>query len=136
VKWGENESNRTSHYAYVTADLLNTVLTFFSLFYLLQLFVEWSGVEFRSDGQSASTPWGRAAFWGPWPDFTCSLVWHVLASSCRAPSLATGRVLFCNTSLLFVQIREGPITIYYCLIWDSVPFPSSLMTHNVTVEVF
>jgi hypothetical protein len=27
--------------------------------------VEWSGVEFATDSQSASTSWCRAALWGP-----------------------------------------------------------------------
>jgi hypothetical protein len=122
---------------------------------------EWSGVEFATDGQSASTSWCRAALWGPWPDFIYSLVWHVLPSSCRVPSLTRGQVCILQCTSLTGQSREGPVTIYYCLIWGSpdledevpvfispgtgwpsstsrhrVPFSSPLTTRRVTVEVF
>jgi hypothetical protein len=43
-----------------------------------QLLIPRIGVEFATDGQSASTACCRAALWGPWPDFTCSLIWHVI----------------------------------------------------------
>jgi hypothetical protein len=98
--------------------------------------VEWSGVEFATDGQSASTSWCWAALWDPWPDFTCSLVWHVLSSSCRAPSATRGWVCILQCTSLTVQSRKGPIIIYYCLIWDWVPFSSPLVTRRVMVEVF
>jgi hypothetical protein len=81
--------------------------------------LERGGVEFAIDGQSASMSLFRADLWGPCPDFTCSLVWHVLASSCRAPSLTRGPVCILQCTSLTGQSREGPITIYCYLIWDS-----------------
>jgi hypothetical protein len=72
--------------------------------------VECSGVGFATDGQSTR---------GPLPDFTCSLVWYVLAPSCRAPSLTRGMVCILQCTWLTSQCREGSVTIYYCLIWDS-----------------
>jgi hypothetical protein len=81
----------------------------------------WSGIQFATDSHSASTSWCGAALWGPWPDFTCSLVWHVLASSCVAPSLTRGRVCILQCTSLTGQSREGLIIIYYCLVWDWVP---------------
>jgi hypothetical protein len=54
--------------------------------------LEWNPVIFATDGMSASISWCQAALCVPWPDFTCSLVWYVLPSSRRAPSLTRGRV--------------------------------------------
>jgi hypothetical protein len=98
--------------------------------------LERSGVEFATDGQSASMSWCRAALWVPWPDFTCSLVWNVLVSSCREPSLTRGRICILQCTSLTGQSREGPIAIYYCIIWYWVPFSSPLMTRRFTMEVF
>jgi hypothetical protein len=43
---------------------------------------------------------------------------YFLSSSCRAPSLTRGRV--CNFQRNHSLVSHaGPITIYYCLIWDS-----------------
>jgi hypothetical protein len=119
---------------------------------------EWSGVEFATDGQSASTSLCRAAH-----DeiFTCSLVWQVHPSSSRTPSLTRGRACILQSTSLSGQSREGSISIYYSLIWDSpdlqdqvpvfispgtrwpsyiprhrVPFSSLLTPRRVTVEVF
>jgi hypothetical protein len=46
--------------------------------------------------------------WGLWPDFTFSLVWQVLVSSSRVPSLRRGRIcsLRCNRSL--VRVTQDP----------------------------
>jgi hypothetical protein len=71
------------------------------------------GVDFcdrRSVGQTASSSWCRAALWGPWPDFTCSSVSHLLASSCRAPSPTRGRVCILQCTSLTGQSREGPVS--------------------------
>jgi hypothetical protein len=97
---------------------------------------EWSGVLFAIDGPSAGLSWCRSTLWSPWPDFTCSLVWHVLASSCRAPSLTRGQICILQCTSLTGQSREGLTTIYYCLIWDWVPFSSPLTAHRVMVEAF
>jgi hypothetical protein len=99
--------------------------------------VEWrSGIELATDGQLASTSWCQAALWGPWPDFTCSLVWLILSPSCRVPPLTGGWVCILQCTSLTDQSCEGPITIYYCIIWDFVLFSSPLKTRKVTVEVF
>jgi hypothetical protein len=87
---------------------------------LTKIWSHWSGVEFATDGQSASLSWCLAVLWGPWPDFTCSLVGHVPASSCRAPSLTRRRMNILRRTPLIGQSREGPVTIYYCLIWDAL----------------
>jgi hypothetical protein len=67
-------------------------------------------LEFATDGQSASSAWCRAAIWGPTPDFKFSSVWHVLASSCRAPRLTRGRVCILQCTPLTGQSRERPKT--------------------------
>jgi hypothetical protein len=96
----------------------------------------WSGVEWRwicdrwSVGQYVLVS-GRPL--GPMTRFPCSLVWHVLPSSCRAPSLTRGRVCILQCTSLTGQSREGLVAIYYCLIWDWVPFSSPLTTRRVTV---
>jgi hypothetical protein len=97
--------------------------------------MEWSGVEFAADGQSASMSWWRVALWGPWLDVTCSLVGHIFAFSCRAPSLTRGLVCILQWTSLTGHNREGPITIYYCLIWEWAPFSSPLTNLKFTVEV-
>jgi hypothetical protein len=105
---------------------------------LLGMSVEWSWSEviFVADGQSASMSWCRAALWDPWPVFTCSLVWHVLASWCRAPSLTRGRVCILQCRSLTDQSREDPVTAYYTRISDRVPFSSPLTIRRVAVEAF
>jgi hypothetical protein len=88
----------------------------------------WSRVEFATDGQSASMSWCRAALWGPWPDFTCSLVWHVLPSSCRAPSLTRRRFCILLQFTPLTGWSQAPVTIYCSLIrslercWSGVEF--------------
>jgi hypothetical protein len=76
--------------------------------------MEWSGVEFANDGQSASTSWCWAALWGPWPDVTCSLVWYVFLSSFIAPSLTRGRV--CILQCTSTHWSESPRTHNYILL--------------------
>jgi hypothetical protein len=96
--------------------------------------VEWSWIcDRQSVGQYVLVS-GR--FWGPWPDFICSLVCHVLASWCSAPSLTRGRVCILQCTSLTAQSREGPVTIYYCLLWNWVPVSSPLTTRKFTVELF
>jgi hypothetical protein len=82
-----------------------------------QIMEEFIVVKFVTEGQSA-------ALWGPWPGLTHSLVWHVLASWCGAPSLTRGRVCVLQCTSLTGQSRDRTITIYYCLIGNWVPFPS------------
>jgi hypothetical protein len=79
----------------------------------------WSGVEFATDGQSASSSWCRATLWGPGPDFTCSLIWRLLASSCRALCLKRGRVCILQCTKFTGQNPGGLATISYCPIWDT-----------------
>jgi hypothetical protein len=70
---------------------------------------EWNGVEFTTDSQLASMSWCRLALWGPWPDFACSSVWHVLASSCK----------YCHRTLMTaVLLRKS---------WQCHARPSSVM---------
>jgi hypothetical protein len=86
------------------------------------LLLEWIVVIFATDSQSASTSWCRTVLWGPWPDFICSLVWHVLASSFREPSLTRGRVCILQCTSLPGQSREAPITIHYVPFETGFPF--------------
>jgi hypothetical protein len=128
---------------------------FFSISNRVELsWTELSWVEFATAGQPASSSWCRTALWGPWPDFKFSLVWCLLDSSCRAPSLTIGQVCILQCTSFTVQSRKGLIIIYYCLIWVSPAFishwnrlahlhPRALcsfwwhhMTHRVTVELF
>jgi hypothetical protein len=56
---------------------------------------------FSTDGLSALVL-VSAPFWVPWAELTFSLVWQILVSSCRAPSLTRGQVcnLYFNHSMV------------------------------------
>jgi hypothetical protein len=57
---------------------------------------ELSGVEFATDCQSASTSWCRAALWGLWPHFRCSLVWRVFLLHVGRPLSREDGSAFCS----------------------------------------
>jgi hypothetical protein len=107
---------------------------------LLRGGLRWSWSWIATDGLSASSSWFRAIFWGPWPHFKFSLFWHLLASSCRAPSLTRGRVCILQRTSLSGQSREGPVTIHYCPIWDSPnpegQIPASISHRNRVVLMY
>jgi hypothetical protein len=74
---------------------------------------------FTTDGQSASMCWYRAPLWDLRPDITFSrnvAVWNLRSCFYGAPSLTRGRV--CNLQCNHPS-RAEPVTILYCLIWDS-----------------
>jgi hypothetical protein len=115
--------------------ILQRTVIFQNIFFVLSFTQCWS-CSWICNRQSVGQYVCQAALWGPWPDFTCSLVWHVLLSSCRAQFLTRGLVCILHCTSLTGQSHEGPITMYYCLIWDWVPFLSPLMTRRITVEVY
>jgi hypothetical protein len=76
----------------------------------------WVDVTLRlTVGQSVSMSWYRAPLWDLRPNITSCrnvAVWNLRYCFCGAPSLTRERV--CN-----LQCRAEPVTILYCLIWDS-----------------
>jgi hypothetical protein len=71
-----------------------------------------------TDGQSASLSWCQSLFWGPWPNiffFSLTIAWLL-----KWGALSEDRtVLQFPMQSLTVPNPAGPITIFYCLIWDS-----------------
>lgn len=63
-----------------------------------------------SDHRLVGSSWCEATLWGPWPDFKVSLAWHLLASSCGAPSLTRAHVCILQCTSLTAQSCKWPVS--------------------------
>jgi hypothetical protein len=98
--------------------------------------------SFRSKSVTLRSTVGRPVCLGVEPHLALMTTFYMsFGQTCicffiRAPSLTIGRVCILQCTSLTGQSRQGPITMYYCLISNWVPFSSPRTTSRVMVEVF